>query len=175
MFKGGLARVLRSSPQFGFTLVAYEYLHKVRRLTWRFILRLRWGDGCPDTNPGCLTTLLLADSIQNSSCHTLWLRNRPTSKLVSLLPLKTLHAFVLEMLLRFSSTATPIGEFLPYLPTLPRRRSRIGTFRSIVDVTVYMSDLISIVTRWIDSWLRELPRRGTRASSRASVVWLLEA
>lgn len=28
-FKGGPARVLRSSPQFGFTLVAYEYLHKV--------------------------------------------------------------------------------------------------------------------------------------------------
>lgn len=30
LFKGGPARVLRSSPQFGFTLVAYEYLHKVR-------------------------------------------------------------------------------------------------------------------------------------------------
>lgn len=29
LFKGGPARVLRSSPQFGFTLVAYEYLHKV--------------------------------------------------------------------------------------------------------------------------------------------------
>ena len=29
-FKGGPARILRSSPQFGFTLVAYEYLHKVR-------------------------------------------------------------------------------------------------------------------------------------------------
>jgi len=28
LFKGGVARVLRSSPQFGFTLVAYEYLHK---------------------------------------------------------------------------------------------------------------------------------------------------
>ncbi|KAI0046609.1 mitochondrial carrier [Auriscalpium vulgare] len=28
LFKGGPARVLRSSPQFGFTLVAYEYLHK---------------------------------------------------------------------------------------------------------------------------------------------------
>ncbi|OBZ79884.1 Calcium-binding mitochondrial carrier protein Aralar1 [Grifola frondosa] len=27
-FKGGAARVVRSSPQFGFTLVAYEYLHK---------------------------------------------------------------------------------------------------------------------------------------------------
>ncbi|CAE6417793.1 unnamed protein product [Rhizoctonia solani] len=27
-FKGGVARVVRSSPQFGFTLVAYEYLHK---------------------------------------------------------------------------------------------------------------------------------------------------
>ncbi|KAG8737305.1 mitochondrial aspartate-glutamate transporter agc1 [Ceratobasidium sp. 414] len=27
-FKGGIARVVRSSPQFGFTLVAYEYLHK---------------------------------------------------------------------------------------------------------------------------------------------------
>ncbi|KAI0363620.1 mitochondrial carrier [Pilatotrama ljubarskyi] len=27
-FKGGPARVIRSSPQFGFTLVAYEYLHK---------------------------------------------------------------------------------------------------------------------------------------------------
>lgn len=29
-FKGGPARIIRSSPQFGFTLVAYEYLHKVR-------------------------------------------------------------------------------------------------------------------------------------------------
>lgn len=29
LFKGGPARVLRSSPQFGFTLVAYEYLQKV--------------------------------------------------------------------------------------------------------------------------------------------------
>lgn len=28
LFKGGIARVVRSSPQFGFTLVAYEYLHK---------------------------------------------------------------------------------------------------------------------------------------------------
>ena len=28
-FKGGPARIVRSSPQFGFTLVAYEYLHKV--------------------------------------------------------------------------------------------------------------------------------------------------
>ncbi|PCH34210.1 mitochondrial carrier [Wolfiporia cocos MD-104 SS10] len=27
-FKGGPARVIRSSPQFGFTLVAYEYLHQ---------------------------------------------------------------------------------------------------------------------------------------------------
>lgn len=30
LFKGGPARVIRSSPQFGFTLVAYEYLHKVK-------------------------------------------------------------------------------------------------------------------------------------------------
>jgi len=29
LFKGGPARVIRSSPQFGFTLVAYEYLHKL--------------------------------------------------------------------------------------------------------------------------------------------------
>ena len=29
LFKGGPARVVRSSPQFGFTLLAYEYLHKV--------------------------------------------------------------------------------------------------------------------------------------------------
>jgi len=28
LFKGGPARIVRSSPQFGFTLVAYEYLHK---------------------------------------------------------------------------------------------------------------------------------------------------
>lgn len=33
LFKGGPARILRSSPQFGFTLVAYEYLHKVRSRT----------------------------------------------------------------------------------------------------------------------------------------------
>jgi hypothetical protein len=32
-FKGGPARILRSSPQFGFTLLAYEYLHKVRSLS----------------------------------------------------------------------------------------------------------------------------------------------
>lgn len=31
LFKGGPARILRSSPQFGFTLLAYEYLHKVRK------------------------------------------------------------------------------------------------------------------------------------------------
>ena len=31
-FKGGPARIVRSSPQFGFTLVAYEYLHKVRAI-----------------------------------------------------------------------------------------------------------------------------------------------
>jgi solute carrier family 25 (mitochondrial aspartate/glutamate transporter), member 12/13 len=29
LFKGGPARIIRSSPQFGFTLLAYEYLHKV--------------------------------------------------------------------------------------------------------------------------------------------------
>ena len=29
LFKGGPARILRSSPQFGFTLLGYEYLHKV--------------------------------------------------------------------------------------------------------------------------------------------------
>jgi len=29
LFKGGPARIIRSSPQFGFTLVAYEYLHRV--------------------------------------------------------------------------------------------------------------------------------------------------
>jgi solute carrier family 25 aspartate/glutamate transporter 12/13 len=28
LFKGGPARIIRSSPQFGFTLLAYEYLHK---------------------------------------------------------------------------------------------------------------------------------------------------
>ncbi|TDL28085.1 mitochondrial carrier [Rickenella mellea] len=34
LFKGGPARVLRSSPQFGFTLVAYEYLHKLLPYPW---------------------------------------------------------------------------------------------------------------------------------------------
>ncbi|KAH8120028.1 mitochondrial carrier [Phellopilus nigrolimitatus] len=34
LFKGGPARVLRSSPQFGFTLVAYEYLHKFLPFPW---------------------------------------------------------------------------------------------------------------------------------------------
>lgn len=29
LFKGGPARIIRSSPQFGFTLLAYEYMHKV--------------------------------------------------------------------------------------------------------------------------------------------------
>ena len=29
LWKGGPARIIRSSPQFGFTLVAYEYLQKV--------------------------------------------------------------------------------------------------------------------------------------------------
>jgi solute carrier family 25 (mitochondrial aspartate/glutamate transporter), member 12/13 len=32
LFKGGGARVLRSSPQFGFTLLAYETLHDVSDL-----------------------------------------------------------------------------------------------------------------------------------------------
>ena len=31
LWKGGPARIIRSSPQFGFTLVAYEYLQKVCR------------------------------------------------------------------------------------------------------------------------------------------------
>jgi solute carrier family 25 aspartate/glutamate transporter 12/13 len=31
LFKGGPARVIRSSPQFGFTLLAYEQLHHVSR------------------------------------------------------------------------------------------------------------------------------------------------
>jgi len=33
-FKGGPARIIRSSPQFGFTLVAYEYLHKLLPYPW---------------------------------------------------------------------------------------------------------------------------------------------
>jgi len=35
LFKGGPARVLRSSPQFGFTLLAYEYLHKFFPYPWQ--------------------------------------------------------------------------------------------------------------------------------------------
>ncbi|KAI0275134.1 mitochondrial inner membrane protein [Gloeopeniophorella convolvens] len=35
LFKGGPARILRSSPQFGFTLVAYEYLHKLLPYPWK--------------------------------------------------------------------------------------------------------------------------------------------
>ncbi|KAH9065683.1 mitochondrial inner membrane protein [Lactarius vividus] len=35
LFKGGPARILRSSPQFGFTLVAYEYLHKFLPYPWK--------------------------------------------------------------------------------------------------------------------------------------------
>lgn len=35
LFKGGPARVIRSSPQFGFTLVAYEYLHKLMPYPWK--------------------------------------------------------------------------------------------------------------------------------------------
>ncbi|KAH7923251.1 mitochondrial carrier [Leucogyrophana mollusca] len=35
LFKGGPARVLRSSPQFGFTLLAYEYLHKFLPYPWQ--------------------------------------------------------------------------------------------------------------------------------------------
>jgi len=34
-FKGGPARVIRSSPQFGFTLVAYEYLHRFFPYPWK--------------------------------------------------------------------------------------------------------------------------------------------
>jgi solute carrier family 25 aspartate/glutamate transporter 12/13 len=34
LFKGGGARVLRSSPQFGFTLLAYETLRNVSVLVW---------------------------------------------------------------------------------------------------------------------------------------------
>jgi len=34
LFKGGPARVIRSSPQFGFTLVAYEYLHNFLPFPW---------------------------------------------------------------------------------------------------------------------------------------------
>jgi len=35
LFKGGPARVVRSSPQFGFTLLAYEYLHKFLPYPWQ--------------------------------------------------------------------------------------------------------------------------------------------
>jgi solute carrier family 25 aspartate/glutamate transporter 12/13 len=35
LFKGGPARIIRSSPQFGFTLVAYEYLHKMLPYPWK--------------------------------------------------------------------------------------------------------------------------------------------
>ncbi|KAG6335475.1 hypothetical protein ID866_3625 [Astraeus odoratus] len=34
LFKGGPARIIRSSPQFGFTLLAYEYLHKFLPYPW---------------------------------------------------------------------------------------------------------------------------------------------
>jgi len=34
LFKGGPARIIRSSPQFGFTLVAYEYLHTFLPFPW---------------------------------------------------------------------------------------------------------------------------------------------
>lgn len=34
LFKGGPARIIRSSPQFGFTLLAYEYLHKFFPFPW---------------------------------------------------------------------------------------------------------------------------------------------
>ncbi|KAI0285387.1 mitochondrial carrier [Russula aff. rugulosa BPL654] len=45
LFKGGPARIIRSSPQFGFTLVAYEYLHKrqcVRRLMGVVVSQYPW-------------------------------------------------------------------------------------------------------------------------------------
>lgn len=35
LFKGGPARILRSSPQFGFTLLAYEYLQKLLPYPWQ--------------------------------------------------------------------------------------------------------------------------------------------
>ncbi|EJU02615.1 mitochondrial carrier [Dacryopinax primogenitus] len=35
LFKGGVARILRSSPQFGFTLVAYEYLQEWFPYPWQ--------------------------------------------------------------------------------------------------------------------------------------------
>jgi len=39
LFKGGPARILRSSPQFGFTLLAYESLQNVSiRLTYLIAL-----------------------------------------------------------------------------------------------------------------------------------------
>jgi hypothetical protein len=53
-FKGGPARIIRSSPQFGFTLVAYEYLHKVSAAAVRFISQDRQ---------------ILTDVIANSSCQ----------------------------------------------------------------------------------------------------------
>jgi solute carrier family 25 aspartate/glutamate transporter 12/13 len=35
LFKGGPARIIRSSPQFGFTLLAYEYMHKFLPYPWQ--------------------------------------------------------------------------------------------------------------------------------------------
>ena len=40
LFKGGGARVLRSSPQFAFTLLAYESLHNVSDLVYLLDLTL---------------------------------------------------------------------------------------------------------------------------------------
>lgn len=45
-FKGGPARIIRSSPQFGFTLVAYEYLHKVRGHDCRYVNEAGLMEGC---------------------------------------------------------------------------------------------------------------------------------
>lgn len=50
LFKGGPARVIRSSPQFGFTLVAYEYLHKVT-IIYRLALLIGIGIGYRTFSP----------------------------------------------------------------------------------------------------------------------------
>lgn len=66
-FKGGPARVLRSSPQFGFTLAAYEMLQKVLPMP-----------GSADTHHG----IAPGEEVQPSSTPLPFLRSRNAMRLL---------------------------------------------------------------------------------------------
>jgi hypothetical protein len=88
LFKGGPARVIRSSPQFGFTLLAYEYLHKVSSALFRLELKTDRGRCHHSTSP--LVAVSLIRGLPHLSPISIrGRRNHEKSELRSQLPART--------------------------------------------------------------------------------------